>query len=458
MAKTRTVFFCSECGGESIRWVGKCPHCGSWNTMVEQKVENEPVAGRGAKVLLNSARPQPIGKVDTAGVSRYPLNIGELDTVLGGGLVPGSSVLLGGEPGIGKSTLLLQAASGMAAHGRVLYVSGEEAASQIKQRHQRLLAGEKLPHEENIYLLAQTDIDAALAQAEDIAPALLIIDSVQAMFSPVLEAAAGSVSQVRTVAAAAIAYARTHNCTVMLIGHVTKEGTLAGPRVLEHMVDTVLYFEGERYNSLRLLRAVKNRFGSTNEIGVFEMGPSGLRPVSAASYFLEQRHGAGPGSAATCVLQGSRPLMVEVQALVVPSAFGNPRRVAGGFDYNRLLLILAVLERKLKLRLSDKDVYLNIAGGLRIDDPAADLAAAAAIVSSAADIPVEKELLLFGEIGLLGELRPVSQESRRLREAANLGFTTAVCPEGRDNDVSPLRRLAVGELGEAIAFLGLLSR
>ena len=233
---------------------------------------------------------------------------------------------------------------------------------------------------------------------------------------------------------------------------------MAGPRVLEHMVDTVLYFEGERYNSLRLLRAVKNRFGSTNEIGVFEMGPSGLRPVSAASYFLGQRHGAGPGSAATCVLQGSRPLMVEVQALVVPSAFGNPRRVAGGFDYNRLLLILAVLERKLKLRLSDKDVYLNIAGGLRIDDPAADLAAAAAIVSSAADIPVEKELLLFGEIGLLGELRPVSQESRRLREAANLGFTTAVCPEGRDNDVSPLRRLAVGELGEAIAFLGLLSR
>ena len=456
MAKAKTVFFCTECGGESVRWVGKCPHCGSWNTMVEQKVEAEPAsAGSGAKVRMLSARPEPIAKVCSSGQERLPVGIDELDTVLGGGIVPGSSVLLGGEPGIGKSTLLLQAAAGMAAHGKVLYISGEEAASQIKQRHDRLHSDEMLPNEDNIYLLAQTDIDAALAEAEKVAPVLLILDSVQALFSSALEAAAGSVSQVRTVAAAAIAYARAHNCAVMLIGHVTKEGQLAGPRVLEHMVDTVLYFEGERYNALRLLRAVKNRFGNTNEIGVFEMGERGLHPVSASAYFLEQRHGNGPGSAAACVLQGSRPLMVEVQALVSSSAFSNPRRVASGFDYNRLLVIVAVLERKLKLKLNDKDIYLNIAGGLRIDDPAADLAAAAAIVSSALDIPVEKETMLLGELGLLGELRPVAQETRRLKEGAGLGFCSAVCPAGDNKSGAGLRRLAADGLAEALAYLGL---
>ncbi len=454
MAKAKTVFFCSECGGESVRWVGKCPHCGAWNTMIEQKIAPETAANSAGRVRLSRSAPCRIDQVPAEEHRRYRLGIDELDTVLGGGLTPGSSVLLGGEPGIGKSTLLLQAAVKMAAYGKVLYISGEEAAEQIKLRYQRI-SGEKAAAD-NIYLLAQTDIDSALEEAAALAPSLLILDSVQALFSPQLESAAGSVSQVRAVAAAAIAFAREHQTAVMLIGHVTKEGMLAGPRVLEHMVDTVLYFEGERYNALRLLRAVKNRFGSTNEIGVFEMAENGLQPLPAAAYFLEQRHLSAPGSAVTCVLQGTRPLMIEVQALVSPSSFGNPRRLSSGYDYNRLLLIIAVLERKLKLRLGDKDIYINIAGGLRLDDPAADLAVAAAIASAAAERPLEQELLLLGEIGLLGELRGVTQEERRLREAAALGFLQAVCPPAVTPPASALRRLEAADLSEALQILGLL--
>lgn len=456
MTRVKTVFFCSECGGESIRWVGKCPHCGSWNTMVEQKAEDQALRGSKGKICLNPERPQPINKVEVDRQKRYLLGIEELDTVLGGGLMPMSSVLLGGEPGIGKSTLLLQVAAKMADYGQVLYISGEEAAEQIKLRYERLRGDQDSAREDRIYLMAQTDIEAALAEAACLKPALLILDSVQALFSPDLESAAGSVSQVRAVAAAAIGFSRTHHTAVMLIGHVTKEGMLAGPRVLEHMVDTVLYFEGERYNALRLLRAVKNRFGSTNEIGVFEMGEQGLLPVSASAYFLEQRYPSASGSAVTCVLQGTRPLLIEVQALVSPSAFGNPRRLASGYDYNRLLLIIAVLERKLNLRFGEKDIYLNIAGGLRLDDPAADLAAAAAIVSSAADRPVEKEVLLLGEIGLLGELRSVSQEERRIREASAFGFQKTVCPTGKEKHTPELRRLTAANLEEALKILGLI--
>jgi DNA repair protein RadA/Sms len=456
MPKNKTIFFCNECGGESIRWVGKCPHCGSWNTMVEQKVEDHASSESQGKICLKAARPQAINQIEADRQKRYLLGIDELDTVLGGGLMPGSSVLLSGEPGIGKSTLLLQAAAKMASYGQVLYISGEEAAEQIKLRYERLSEGFEPAGENNIYLLSQTDIDAALSEAATLNPVLLILDSVQALFSPALESAAGSVSQVRAIAAAAISFARAHQTAVMLIGHVTKEGLIAGPRVLEHMVDTVLYFEGERYNALRLLRAVKNRFGSTNEIGVFEMGNQGLLPISASAYFLEERDPAAPGSAVACVLQGTRPLLIEVQALVSPSAFGNPRRLASGYDYNRLLLIIAVLERKLSLRLGDNDVYLNIAGGLRLDDPAADLAAAAAIVSSATDRPVEKELLLLGEIGLLGELRRVSSEARRLREAAAFGFKKAVCPISKENGSPELRRLTATNLAEALKILGLI--
>ena len=444
MAKAKTVFFCSECGGESVRWVGKCPYCGAWNTMVEQKVEPEPSRSSAGRVQLSRSAPCRINHITAKEGQRYLLGIDELDTVLGGGLTPGSSVLLGGEPGIGKSTLLLQAAVRMAAYGKVLYISGEEAAEQIKLRYQRIAADNESAVADNIYLLAQTDIDSALAEAAELQPALLILDSVQALFSPQLESAAGSVSQVRAVAAAAIAFAREHHAAVMLIGHVTKEGMLAGPRVLEHMVDTVLYFEGERYNALRLLRAVKNRFGSTNEIGVFEMAETGLQPVAASAYFLEQRHLSSPGSAVTCVL------------LVSPSAFGNPRRLSSGYDYNRLLLIIAVLERKLKLRLNDKDIYINIAGGMRLDDPAADLAVAAAVASSAAEIPVEQELLLLGEIGLLGELRGVTQEERRLKEAAAFGFQKAICPPAKNKPKGELRRLEAANLDEALRMLGLI--
>jgi DNA repair protein RadA/Sms len=454
MAKAKTVFFCNECGGESVRWSGKCPHCGSWNTLVEQKVEEAAsAAGRAARP---AARPRPISEITADKQSRFLLGLSELDTVLGGGLMPGSSVLLGGEPGIGKSTLLLQAAAAMTTYGRVLYVSAEEASEQIKLRFERLCGKESAIAADQLFLLAQTDIEAALAAAAEIQPQLLILDSVQALFSPALESAAGSVSQVRAVTAAAIDFARRENAAVMLIGHVNKEGMLAGPRVLEHMVDTVLYFEGERYNALRLLRAVKNRFGSTNEIGVFEMNEQGLCPVSASAYFLGQRHEEAPGSAVTCVLQGSRPLLIEVQALVSPSSFGNARRLAAGYDYNRLLLIIAVLERKYNLRLGDKDIYLNIAGGLRLDDPAADLAAAAAIVSSASDRPLDKDALLLGEVGLLGELRSVSQEARRLREAAAFGFKSAVCPEGKLKEAVDLRRIATDDLGMALKTLGLL--
>jgi len=454
MSKSKTVFFCGECGGESVRWMGQCPHCGAWNTLVEEKIAPESAAAKPGRVAMAAVRARPISQVTAEKQRRLLTGIQELDAVLGGGLTPGSSVLLGGEPGIGKSTLLLQTALRMAAYGKVLYVSGEEAAEQIRLRAERLSA-----LDDRLYLLAQTDINAALEEARNIHPALLIIDSVQALFSPDIESAPGSVSQVRAVTAAAIALARESNAAVMLIGHVTKEGQLAGPRVLEHLVDTVLYFEGERYNAFRLLRAVKNRFGSTNEIGVFEMAEQGLVPLAAPSaYFLAQRRGGAPGSAVSCVMQGVRPVLIEIQALVSPSGFNNPRRLASGFDYNRLQMIIAVLERKLKLPLEKMDVYVNVAGGLRLDDPAADLAMATAIVSSWKDRPVEEHLLLLGEIGLLGELRLIGQEARRLKEAAGFGFTAALVPEGnKPAGAKTLRRLPARDLPQALQLLGLLS-
>ncbi|MBR5429167.1 MAG: DNA repair protein RadA [Firmicutes bacterium] len=451
MAKARSVYFCSECGGESVRWLGKCPHCGAWNTLVEEKLAPESDAGKPGRVRLNRAQARPIAQISAEAEQRLLTGIAELDLVLGGGLTPGSSVLLGGEPGIGKSTLLLQAAARMTRYGKVLYVSGEESPRQIRLRAERLdcLA-------DDLYLLAATDIAEAVEQARQLQPALVIIDSVQAVFSPELDSAPGSVTQVRAVAAAAIGLARETNAAVMLIGHVTKEGMLAGPRVLEHMVDAVLYFEGDRFNAFRLLRAVKNRFGSTNEVGVFEMGAAGLTSLSSPSaYFLSERGQVRPGSAVCCVVQGTRPLLIEIQALVTPSTLGNPRRLATGFDFNRLLLILAVLERRLGLPLGNKDVYLNIAGGLRLVDPAADLAAAAAIVSSLKDVPIEESVILFGELGLLGELRGVPQSERRLKEAAAFGFAAAVCPNGKAGREDAVRRLTAADLPAALKYLGL---
>lgn len=450
MAKAKSVFFCTDCGGESVRWMGKCPHCGAWNTLVEETLPDKSASQPG-RTAISASCPQPIASIRADQHERYQSGIGELDTVLGGGLIPGSSLLLGGEPGIGKSTLLLQAAAKIAAYGRVLYISGEESPEQIRLRAARLDA-----LHDDLYLLAQTEIKSALEAARGLQPLLVIIDSVQALFDAELDSAPGSVSQVRAVAAAGIAYARESGAALLLIGHVTKEGQLAGPRVLEHMVDTVLYFEGERYHALRLLRAVKNRFGATNEIGVFEMTQAGLAPLSSPSaYFLAERRDTLPGSAVSCVMQGSRPLLVEVQALVSPSSFGNPRRLAAGYDYNRLLLIIAVLERKLGLPLASRDIYLNVAGGLRVSDQAVDLAAAAAVVSSLRDRAIDAELLLLGEVGLLGELRGVSQEARRLEAAAAFGFQSAVCPAGKQENRGKLRRLSAQDLPEALRILGL---
>jgi len=339
----------------------------------------------------------------------------------------------------------------MAKQQKILYISGEESQTQIKLRANRM--GE---FSQNLLLLCETNLGIIRSVIEKEKPELVIIDSIQTMYSEDVNSAPGSVSQVRESTNVFMQLAKGLCIPIFIVGHVTKEGMLAGPRVLEHMVDTVLYFEGERYNALRLLRAVKNRFGSTNEIGVFEMAETGLQPVAASAYFLEQRHLSSPGSAVTCVLQGTRPLLIEVQALVSPSAFGNPRRLSSGYDYNRLLLIIAVLERKLKLRLNDKDIYINIAGGMRLDDPAADLAVAAAVASSAAEIPVEQELLLLGEIGLLGELRGVTQEERRLKEAAAFGFQKAICPPAKNKPKGELRRLEAANLDEALRMLGLI--
>lgn len=451
MAKAKTAYFCNQCGGESVRWSGQCPHCGAWNTLVEAPKAAETALAKPGRVRLGASRARPLREVEADERQRMSTGIPELDTVLGGGLAPGSSLLLGGEPGIGKSTLLLQTAQRMCVYGKVLYVSGEESPRQIRLRAQRLDCLDP-----NLYLLAATDINDGVEQARELNPVLVIIDSVQAVFSPEVDSSPGSVAQVRAVAAAAIGLARENDIAVMLIGHVTKEGMLAGPRVLEHMVDAVLYFEGQRYNALRLLRAAKNRFGSTNEVGVFEMGGQGLTSLSSPSaYFLAERGPLQPGSAVCCVVEGTRPLLLEIQALVAPSGAANPRRVCTGYDYNRLLMIIAVLERRLGLPLANKDVYLNIAGGLRLADPAADLAAAAAIVSSLKDVPIEADVALFGELGLLGELRSVPRPDRRLKEAAAFGFTAAVCPPGQAAEGQAAKRLSARDLPAALKYLGL---
>jgi len=449
--KEKTVFFCNSCGGESVKWHGQCPHCGEWNTLVEEKVVTERKNGRST-ILRPTVLPQPIAEVSSGNSQRYQLGMSELDNVLGGGLVAGSSLLMGGEPGIGKSTLLSQIANAMSKYGKTLYISGEESLQQIKLRAERL--GAISPQ---ILLLSETNINYALESARQQDIALTIIDSIQAVYTPEISSAPGSVSQVRQAAAACLEMAREKECAVILVGHVTKEGMLAGPRVLEHMVDTVLYFEGERHSSFRLLRAVKNRFGSTNEIGIFEMAAQGLLPLSQPSlYFLGQRRHNLPGSIVTCVMQGSRPMLLEVQALVAASSFGNPRRLAGGIDYNRLLMIVAVLERKLGLPLANRDIYINIAGGLKIEDTAADLAIAAAIVSSLKDIAIEEGLIIIGEMGLLGEIRFVGNCERRLKEANSFGFNKALLPAGCCKISDEIKVLAIDDLPDALKTIGLL--
>lgn len=434
MPKTQTQYVCQQCGRTSPRPLGRCPQCGSWGSMIEEILAPTAAApvkatGRG---LSGRSVPVRIDEIEGDVEERLPLAIGEFARVLGGGVVPGSIVLVGGDPGIGKSTLLLQMTVAMASVGRILYVSGEESERQIKMRAVRLLKedqGQALPFPDNLFLVTETNLNTILDHINEVNPALVIIDSIQTVYLPELESGAGSVSQVRECASRLRELAKSSGTAVFLIGHVTKEGTLAGPRVLEHIVDTVLYLEGDRFQTYRLLRSVKNRFGATSEVGVFEMRERGMVEITNPSEaFLAERMVNAAGSAIAVTMEGTRPLLVELQGLTSPTNFGNPRRTPNGVDINRLLLIVAVLTRRLGLRLAEQDVFVNVVGGLRINEPAADLAIAAALVSSLRDIPVRADTVLIGEVGLSGELRLVGQMGARLREASKLGFKTAIVP------------------------------
>lgn len=442
MAKPLSRYVCQQCGRTTPQYMGRCPSCGGWGTMVEEIIP-AAMPSKGSARGLTSAVSQPrrLSEVSGDAEERLMLPMNEFARVLGGGVVPGSIVLVGGDPGIGKSTLVLQMAAEMAKQGRVLYVSGEESERQIRMRALRLLkpvdGGEPSVPEE-LYLVTETNLDVILNHVATVKPTLLIVDSIQTVYLPGLESTAGSVTQVRECAARLRELAKSSGMAVFIIGHVTKEGVIAGPRVLEHIVDTVLYLEGDRFLSFRLLRSVKNRFGATSEVGVFEMRERGMIEVSNPSEaFLAERMVNAPGSAIAVTMEGTRPLLVEVQGLTSPSNLGNPRRTPNGVDINRLLLIVAVLTRRLGLRLADQDVFANVVGGLRIEEPAADLALAAAITSSLKDLPVRADAVLIGEIGLSGELRRVGHMATRLNEAAKLGFKVAIVPR-RISKAEPL--------------------
>ncbi len=435
MAKTHTRFVCQECGRVAASYMGKCPQCGSFNSMVEEVIHDEPVTKNTAvRGLTGRSAPRSIGDVSSDSEDRIKVPIEEFARVLGGGIVPGSIVLVGGDPGIGKSTLMLQMAMEMAAVKRVLYVSGEESERQIKMRATRLTANgdgkSAVPLPKDLLLVTETNLEIILNHVNEIKPDLLIVDSIQTVYLSSMDSSAGSVSQVRECSSQLRELAKTSGISVFVIGHVTKEGTIAGPRVLEHVVDTVLYLEGDRFQAYRLLRSVKNRFGATSEVGVFEMREKGLAEVTNPSEaFLAERMINAAGSAIAVTMEGTRPILVEIQGLTSPTQFGNARRTANGVDFNRLLLIAAVLTRRAGLKLSEQDIFVNVVGGLQIDEPAADLAVAAAIASSWRDISVKADAVLIGEIGLAGELRMPSQMPARLREAQKLGFKIAIVPK-----------------------------
>lgn len=426
--KQKTIFLCSDCGYESPKWYGKCPSCGAWNTLSEYKVKPE-TATRGVLAAdhrgTGQNKPTLLSDIDSATESRFQSGIGELDRVLGGGAVHGSFVLVGGEPGIGKSTLLLQMCQEMCRAAKVLYVSGEESLRQIKLRASRLGI-----RASNLFILAETDMDEIIHETDLLEPDILIIDSIQTVYRRDLTAAPGGTTQIKECAMSLMQYAKRHSVTIFIVGHVNKEGTLAGPKILEHMVDCVLYFEGEQTGPFRCLRAAKNRFGSTNEIGVFEMSDRGLLEVQNPSAAMLAGHPAGAsGNCIACVMEGSRPLLAEVQALVAKTQFGVPRRTAAGVDYNRMVLLLAILEKRAGLFLSGSDAYVNVVGGMRLDEPAADLPMVLAITSSFRDKPLPEGVMSFGEVGLTGELRAVSCASQRIWEAYRLGFHTCIVPD-----------------------------
>ncbi len=423
MAKSKTVFFCQSCGNEFSKWVGQCPVCKEWNTLVEE--EKRVTMGKGRSSAASGRKPMKISEVASSEGERYSTGIPELDRVLGGGLVKGSMTLIGGDPGIGKSTLLLQVCNHMAKMGRkVLYISGEESMQQIRIRAERLGTLQEL------YLLCETNLEVIEDVLRKEVPEIVVIDSIQTMYVEEVASAPGSVSQVREATALFLRLAKGLDISVFLVGHVTKEGAVAGPRVLEHMVDTVLYFEGERHAAYRILRGVKNRFGSTNETGVFEMEEKGLVEVeNPSAYMLEGRQENASGSIVSCILEGSRPMLIEIQALVCPTNFGMPRRTVAGMDINRVNLLMAVLEKRLNLKLQNCDAYVNIAGGLRMNEPAMDLAVVMALMSSYYNKSLNCDTLAFGEIGLSGEVRAVKQASVRLQEAEKLGFKRCILPQ-----------------------------
>ena len=424
--KTKTVYVCSNCGNEQSRWVGKCPACDSWNTMTEEVRSAEKAKVSAPRsVIPATQRVQPITKIESREEERTKTGISELDRVLGGGIVKGSLVLIGGDPGIGKSTLLLQICGKLADTQKLLYVSGEESPKQIKLRANRLGVAS-----DNLLLLSETDMDTVLETALDIKPDFLMIDSVQTMFTERLTGAPGSVGQVREVTMLLMKYAKESGIPVFVVGHVTKDGAIAGPKVLEHMVDCVLYFEGDRHQSFRVLRGVKNRFGSTNEIGVFEMADSGLIEVpNPSQMLLEGRPEGASGTCVACVMEGTRPILAEVQALVSKTSFNVPRRTADGFDFNRSALLLAVAEKRAGMKLSAFDAYINVIGGLRLDEPGADLPVVLAVASSYRDSVIPDDLVAIGEVGLTGEIRSVSNMNQRLAEVARLGFKKCIIPK-----------------------------
>ena len=452
MAKPRTIYACTECGAQAPKWMGRCSECGSWSTLVEERVGGEAEAPRELLRPESGNKPIRLSEIDAGAAPRVSSGIAELDRVLGGGFVPGSVVLLAGEPGVGKSTLALQLAASLPKGSRVLYVAGEESPEQIRLRADRL---PNFP--DNLVVIPETNVDAVAAPWKELDPSLVLVDSIQTVRTERIESAAGSVAQVRESAALLSSAARTQGAALVLIGHVTKEGSIAGPRVLEHLVDVVLQFEGDRGHAFRLLRAHKNRFGSTREVGVFSMGEDGLETVENPSeLFLAERNRGAPGSCIVPLVEGSRPMLVEIQALVAPAGYGTARRTPIGVDDGRLALLLAVLERRAGVDLVSRDVYVNVVGGVRISEPGADLALALALASSRLDIPLPEDVVACGEVGLGGEIRRVPRTDLRVEEAARLGFGRVLLPQGAPEAKKPpggVSVLAVKDLQSAVSWL-----
>lgn len=451
MAKTKTsIFFCQNCGYESAKWMGQCPGCREWNTFVEETVDRKTRSASGKLKPASDVKPVPLSSIQASQEDRISTGFPELDRVLGAGIVKGSLVLVGGDPGIGKSTLLLQMCRNLSAAGHLLlYVSGEESLQQIRLRAERIGS-----FSDHLQLLCETNLDTIREVIERLKPELVIIDSIQTMYNESAGSAPGSVSQVRESTGVLMRIAKEMGISIFIVGHVTKEGVVAGPRVLEHMVDTVLYFEGDRYESYRILRGVKNRFGSTNEIGVFEMRTEGLVEVENPSeYMLSGKPKDASGSVVACSMEGTRPIMLEIQALVCHSFFNNPRRTATGTDFNRVNLLMAVLEKRLGIQLSDCDAYVNIAGGMRINEPAIDLGIVLAILSSRLDLVIDEKLICFGEVGLSGEVRGVAMAEQRIQEAAKLGFEICILPKVSLKGLSggqEIRLVGVSNVREAL--------